>query len=49
MESTFSRFKRIIGNKLKSRNFNAQQNEAILSLDILNEMKFIGMPSYVKN
>ena len=44
VEETFSRYKRIIGNKFKAVNFLGQQNEAKLSLFILNKMKDIGMP-----
>ena len=36
VEETFSRYKRIIGNKFKAQNFKGQQNEAKLSLLILN-------------
>ena len=44
VEETFSRYKRIIGNKFKAQHFKRQQNEAKLSLLILNIMKAIGMP-----
>ena len=48
VEETFSRYKRIIGNKFKALNFRAQQNEAKISLFILNKMKDIGMPVTVR-
>jgi hypothetical protein len=47
VEETFSRYKRIIGNKFKSLNFLGQQYEAKLSLLILNKMMAIGMPKTV--
>lgn len=48
VEETFSRYKRIIGNKFKSLNFLGQQYEAKLSLLILNKMMAIGMPKTVR-
>ena len=36
VEETFSRYKRIIGNKFKAQHFLGQQNEAKISLLILN-------------
>ena len=48
VEETFSRYKRIIGNKFKAQHFKGQQNEAKLSLLILNIMKGIGMPHTVR-
>ena len=47
VEETFSRYKRIIGNKFKAQNFLGQQNEAKISLIILNIMKNIGMPKTI--
>jgi len=47
-EETFSRYKRIIGNKFKAQNFLGQQYEAKLSLLILNKMMAIGMPKTVR-
>ena len=44
VEATFSRYKRIIGNKFKAQHFLGQQREAKLSLLILNKMRDIGMP-----
>lgn len=44
VEATFSRYKRIIGNKFKAQHFLGQQTEAKLSLLILNKMRDIGMP-----
>ena len=48
VEETFSRYKRIIGNKFKAQHFKGQQNEAKLSLLILNIMKAIGMPKTIR-
>lgn len=48
VEETFSRYKRIIGNKFKAQHFLGQQNEAKLSLLILNKMKDIGMPITIR-
>ena len=47
-EETFSRYKRIIGNKFKAKVFKGQENEARLSLFILNKMKEIGMPKTIR-
>ena len=47
VEETFSRYKRIIGNKFKAQHFKGQQNEAKISLLILNIMKGIGMPQTI--
>jgi hypothetical protein len=48
VEETFSRYKRIIGNKFKAQHFLGQQNEAKLSLLILNKMKDLGMPLTIR-
>ena len=48
VEETFSRYKRIIGNKFKAQHFKGQQNEAKLSLLILNIMKDIGVPQTIR-
>ena len=48
VEETFSRYKRIIGNKFKAQNFLGQQYEAKLSLLILNKMMAIGMPKTIR-
>ena len=48
VEETFSRYKRIIGNKLKAKHLLAQENETKLSLLILNKMKDIGMPKTIR-
>jgi hypothetical protein len=48
VEETFSRYKRIIGNKFKARNILGQINEAKISLYILNKMRDIGMPKTVR-
>ncbi len=48
VEETFSRYKRIIGNKFKAQHFLGQQNEAKISLLILNIMKDLGMPKTIR-
>lgn len=48
VEETFSRYKRIIGNKLKAKHLLGQANETKLSLLILNKMKDIGMPKTIR-
>ena len=48
VEETFSRYKRIIGNKFKAQHFLGQQNEAKISLLILNIMKNLGMPKTIR-
>ena len=48
VEETFSRYKRIIGNKFKAQNFLGQQYEAKLSLLILNKMMAIGRPKTIR-
>lgn len=48
VEETFSRYKRIIGNKFKAQHFLGQKNEAKISLLILNKMKDLGMPVTIR-
>ena len=48
IEETFSRYKRIIGNIFKAKDFLGQVNEAKISLLILNKMKDIGMPVTIR-
>jgi Transposase DDE domain len=48
VENTFSRFKTIVGNKLKSLNPKAQKNEVHIAILILNKMHNIGMPKSQK-
>ena len=48
VEETISRYKRIIGNKFKAQHFLGQQNEAKISLLILNIMKDLGMPKTIR-
>ena len=43
-EGTFSRYKRIIGGKLKSKNDNAQKNEVHIGIIVLNAFHKMGMP-----
>ena len=48
VEETFSRYKRIIGNKLKAKNILGQVNEAKISIYILNKMRGMGMPQTIR-
>ena len=48
VDETFSRYKRIIGNKFKALNFLGKQYEAKLSLLILNKMMAIEMPKTIR-
>ena len=48
VEETFSRYKRIIGNKFKAQHLLVQQYEAKTSLLILNKMMELGMPKTVR-
>jgi hypothetical protein len=48
IEETFSRYKRIIGNKLKAKHILGQVKETKLSLLILNKMMDIGMPKTIR-
>jgi len=43
-ELAMQRYKRIIGNKMHSRDLERQQNEAIIAASILNKFTAIGMP-----
>ena len=38
------RYKRIIGNKIHSKDIESQKNEAIIGASILNKFTAIGMP-----
>jgi len=44
VENAFYRYKKILGDKLSSRKFENQQNEALLRCHILNKMTLLGMP-----
>ena len=48
VEETFSRYKRIIGNKFKAQNFLGQQYEAKFSLYISNKLMAIGLPQTIR-
>ena len=48
VEENFSRYKKIIGNKFKAQHFLGGQNEAKISLLILNKMKDLGMPQTIR-
>jgi hypothetical protein len=41
------RYKRIIGDGLRSRSFNAQTREAMVAVRVLNRMTQLGKPSSV--
>ena len=41
------RYKRIIGDRLRSRSPERQQTEALIAVDILNRMAAFGMPNSV--
>lgn len=47
-ELCIQRFKRILGNKLHSRKFSRQKNEAMIGCGILNKMTGLGMPESYK-
>lgn len=47
VEETISRYKRIIANKFKAQHFLGGQNEAKISLLILNKMKDLGIPKTI--
>jgi len=44
VENTFSRFKRIIGGRLRSKRGEAQKREALIGCAILNKMLEMGRP-----
>ncbi len=44
VENTFSRFKRIIGGRLRSKHDEAQKREALIGCAILNKMLEMGKP-----
>ena len=44
VETSISRYKRIIGGRLRTRSLPAQRVEARISVSILNEMASLGMP-----
>ncbi len=44
VENTFSRFKKIIGGRLRSKHGDAQEREALIGCAILNRMLEIGRP-----
>lgn len=48
VENTFSRYKTIIGNKIKSQNLKAQKNEVHIAILMLNKMHKMGMPKAQK-
>ena len=48
VELAVQRYKRIIGNKMHSKDFARQQNEAIIAVSILNKFSSIGMPESIR-
>ena len=44
VETSFSRYKRIIGGRLRTRSLPAQRTEAWIGISILNKMASLGMP-----
>ena len=46
MENTFSRWKTIFGENIKSKNEHSQQVEVTIKSEILNKMTSIGMPEW---
>jgi hypothetical protein len=49
VETTMGRYKSIIGPRLKSRRFKAQQTEAAIGVAVLNRMLAAGRPNSVSN
>ncbi len=47
VENTFSRYKSIIGDRLRARTSGAQKAEALIACNVLNQMLEIGRPSSV--
>jgi hypothetical protein len=47
VENTFFRYKSILGDRLRSRNWAAQETEAIVACKLLNRLKAIGHPRSV--
>ncbi|MCP4452676.1 MAG: transposase, partial [Planctomycetes bacterium] len=45
VENTFSRFKKIIGGRLRSKHDEAQKREALIDCSVLNRMLEIGRPA----
>ena len=46
MENTFSRWKTIFGENIKSKNEDSQQVEVTIKSEILNKMTKLGMPQW---
>ncbi|MGR6783052.1 hypothetical protein ACU5B6_27010 [Moritella viscosa] len=44
-ETAIQRYKKILGNKLHSRNFSNQNQEILLGCSILNRFTHLGMPN----
>ena len=49
VETTMGRYKSIIGPRLKSRGFAAQETEAVIGVAVLNRMLAAGRPNSVRN
>ncbi len=48
VEADMSRFKRVIGNALRSRRDRRRATKVIIAADALNRMLDLGRPSYVR-
>ncbi|TMP52842.1 IS5/IS1182 family transposase, partial [Pseudoalteromonas citrea] len=45
-ETAMYRFKQLMGDKLKSRQFNSQHTETMIKVKAINKMTGLGMPKY---
>jgi len=48
VEADISRFKRVIGNGLRSRTARRRETEIALAVGVLNQMLELGRPEYVR-
>jgi hypothetical protein len=49
VETSMGRYKSIIGPRLRSRRFDAQQTEAVIGVAVLNRMLAAGRPNSVRS
>ena len=47
-ENGMSRYKRIVGDRLRARHWQAQRKEALIAVNVINRMTALGMPESVK-
>ena len=47
-ENGMSRYKRIVGDRLRARHCQAQRKEALIAVHVINRMTALGMPESVK-